>query len=194
MVLDDSEDGLGRVRKIVADLSSLSRSGANNIEKSNLNQALESILGIAHYELKHKEVVKEFGNIPLVECMPSRLNQVFINLLVNAVHATEEKGKIFIRTWKGDECVHIEIEDTGKGIEPVNVKRIFDPFFTTKAVGKGTGLGLSLSYGIIEKHGGSIGVKSTLGEGTCFTIKLPICCESEHIKNNLNISNIYNFH
>ena len=109
-----------------------------------------------------------------MECRPSQLNQVFLNLLVNAGHAIEGRGVITIRSGQEGDRVWVEIEDSGKGIAPENLKRIFDPFFTTKPIGQGTGLGLSLSYGIVQKHGGRIEVQSEMGQGTAFRIWLPI--------------------
>jgi signal transduction histidine kinase len=118
-------------------------------------------------------VRKEYGNLPLVECLPSQINQVFVNMLVNAAQAIEQHGEIVVRTGAESGKVWIEIGDNGSGIAPDNLKRIFDPFFTTKPVGKGTGLGLSISYGIVRKHGGDIAVDSAPGHGTTFRITLP---------------------
>ncbi|MGL1893081.1 MAG: ATP-binding protein [Spirochaetaceae bacterium] len=102
------------------------------------------------------------------------MTQVFVNLLVNAAHAIKDQGFIKLTTWQEDEFIFASVEDNGEGIKPENIEKLFDPFFTTKEVGKGTGLGLSISYGIIEEHGGSIDVRSKVGEGTCFTLKFPI--------------------
>ena len=145
-------------------------------EIADVHHGINSTLNIVHNELKYKaEVIKEYGELPTIYCLPSQLNQVFMNLLVNAGHALQDKGKIFIRTGvQGGDHVWIEIEDTGAGIPPQNLKRIFEPFFTTKEVGKGTGLGLSLAYGIIEKHQGTIEVDSEQGRGTRFRILLPV--------------------
>lgn len=118
--------------------------------------------------------LREFGDLPQIECVPSQLNQVFMNLLVNASHTIEERGTIAVRTGQDSAFVWVEVEDTGKGIAPEYIKRIFEPFFTTKPVGKGTGLGLSLSYGIVQKHGGRIDVDSVVGKGTRFRIWLPV--------------------
>jgi signal transduction histidine kinase len=120
-------------------------------------------------------VVREYGALPQVECLPSQINQVFMNLLVNAAHAMPEgrRGTITVRTAAADDQVRIEVADTGSGIPPDILKRIFDPFFTTKPVGKGTGLGLSLSYSIVQKHGGRIEVESEPGRGTTFRVILP---------------------
>ena len=116
----------------------------------------------------------EYGDTSLVMCGPQRIGQVLINLLVNASQAIERKGEIRIKTCQQDGYVVVEVTDTGKGIPPENIKKIFDPFFTTKPVGQGTGLGLSVSYEIVKKHGGDIEVRSKLGEGSTFTIRLPI--------------------
>ena len=172
----ESKDGLGRVRKIVQDLKSFSRVGEQEWQEANLHQGLDSTLNIVWNELKYKcTVVKEYGEIPPVYCLISQLNQVFMNLLVNAGHAIDNQGSITIRTRRhGDDSVVIEIVDTGKGIAPEHRNRIFEPFFTTKPVGEGTGLGLSLSYSIIERHHGRIEVDSELGRGSTFRIVLPI--------------------
>jgi PAS domain S-box-containing protein len=175
-LLAESKDGLGRVRKIVQDLKNFSRVGEQEWQEADLHQGLDSTLNIVWNELKYKaKVVKEYGDIPLVFCLISQLNQVFMNLLVNAGHAIETQGTITIRTYRhDDDKVCVDISDTGKGIAPENINRIFEPFFTTKPVGKGTGLGLSLSYGIIKRHGGQIEVESTEGQGTTFRLILPI--------------------
>ena len=175
-LLAESKDGLGRVRKIVQDLKNFSRVGEQEWQEADLHQGMDSTLNIVWNELKYKaKVVKEYGDIPHVFCLISQLNQVFMNLLVNAGHAIETQGTITIRTYRiGDDKVCIEISDTGKGIAPEHINRIFDPFFTTKPVGKGTGLGLSLSYGIVKRHGGLIEVESIEGQGTTFRLLLPI--------------------
>jgi signal transduction histidine kinase len=136
---------------------------------------LDSTLSIVNNEIKYKaEVIKEYGAIPEVECLSSQINQVFMNLLVNAAHAIEEHGTITLRTGLQNDEVWVEVADTGKGIKPEHREKIFDPFFTTKPVGKGTGLGLSLSYGIIQKHHGRIEVHSEVGKGTTFSVCLPV--------------------
>ncbi len=175
-LLDESKDGLSRVRKIVQDLKSFSRVGEQEWKEADLHQGIDSTLNIVWNELKYKvKVVKDYGDIPHVFCLVSQLNQVFMNLLVNAGHAIEAQGTITIRTRRrGDDGVSIEISDTGKGISPEHLNRIFEPFFTTKPVGKGTGLGLSLSYSIIERHQGHIEVDSQEGAGSTFRILIPI--------------------
>jgi two-component system NtrC family sensor kinase len=173
-LLTESLDGLQRVKRIVQDLKDFSHVDEAERQWANLETGLESTLRVVWNELKYKaEVVKEFGAIPQIECFPSQLNQVFMNLLVNASHAIEEHGRITIRTGQDGDNVWVEVEDNGKGIQPEHLGRIFEPFFTTKAVGKGTGLGLSLSYGIVKKHGGRIEVKSTPGKGSVFKMVLP---------------------
>ena len=129
---------------------------------------------VVHHELKNRvEVIEEYADLPFIECYASELNQVFMNILVNAAQAVKGEGKIWIKTTMEDDWVYISFKDTGKGIPPDILKDIFNPFFTTKPVGVGTGLGLSISYGIIEKHGGEISVSSEVGKGTEFIIKLP---------------------
>jgi signal transduction histidine kinase len=119
-------------------------------------------------------VIKELGSLPEIDCYPGQLNQVFMNILSNAIQAINAEGQITIQTSMLDNMVKISISDDGQGMTEVTKQKIFDPFFTTKDVGQGTGLGLSISYGIIEKHNGKIEVTSTLGQGTTFTITLPI--------------------
>jgi PAS domain S-box-containing protein len=175
-LLAESKDGLGRVRKIVLDLKNFSRVGEQEWQEADLHEGMDSTLNIVWNDLKYKaKVVKEYAEIPHVFCLISQLNQVFMNLLVNAGHAIETQGTITIRTSRrDDDTVCVEISDTGKGIAPEHMNRIFEPFFTTKPVGKGTGLGLSLSYGIIKRHGGRIEVESVVGQGTTFRLLLPI--------------------
>lgn len=175
-LMDETREGITRVKKIVQDLKDFSRIDAvDEWHWADLQKGLDSTLNIVWSELKYKaEVRKEYADIPEVECRPSQLNQVFMNLLVNAGHAIEEKGIITLRTGQIGEEVWVEIADSGKGIDPAHVKRIFDPFFTTKPIGQGTGLGLSLSYGIVQKHGGRIEVQSELGNGAAFRVCLPI--------------------
>ncbi|MCK6391168.1 MAG: ATP-binding protein [Azonexus sp.] len=175
-LLDESRDGLGRVRKIVQDLKTFSRVGEQEWQSADLHQGLDSTLNIVWNELKYKcQVVRDYGDIPPVYCLISQLNQVFMNLLVNAGHAIEQKGTITIRTRPlPDDQVCIEISDTGSGIPADRITRIFEPFFTTKPVGQGTGLGLSVSYNIIRRHHGNIEVDSAPGVGSTFRITLPV--------------------
>ncbi len=174
-LMSESQEGVTRVKKIVQDLKDFSHVDNAEWQIADLHHGIDSTLNIVHNEIKYKaEVVKQYGDIPQVECLPSQLNQVFLNLLVNAAHAIEERGVITVATGKKDSEVWIAISDTGKGIAAENLKRIFDPFFTTKPIGTGTGLGLSLSYGIIQKHTGRMEVESEVGKGTTFRLWLPI--------------------
>jgi PAS domain S-box-containing protein len=173
-LLRESSEGLTRVKKIVTDLKDFSHVDEAEWQEVDLNRGLESTLNVAWNELKYKaRVVREFGDIPLVRCIPAQMNQVFLNLLINAGQAIEESGTITLRTGHENSHVWVEIEDTGKGI-PADIKaRIFEPFFTTKPVGKGTGLGLSISWDIVQRHHGSIQADSQIGKGTVFRISLP---------------------
>ena len=168
--------GIEQISEIVLNLKNFSRLDRSKISTFNLNEGLESTLVLAKHELKHLSVKKMFGDIPSITCSPSQLNQVFLNLINNAAQAIETgSGEITLTTrTEGADHVAVEIADNGKGIPPDVMPKIFDPFFTTKAIGKGTGLGLSISYKIIEQHGGRISVDSTVGQGTRFTIVLPV--------------------
>lgn len=174
-LLHESQDGLNRVTKIVQDLKHFSRVDQAEHQLANLNEALESTLNVVWNEIKYKaEVVRELGDIPEIECVPAQINQVFMNLLVNAAQAIEQRGSITLRSGLENGYVWFEFADTGKGMNAETVKRIFEPFYTTKPVGQGTGLGLSISYDIIvKKHGGRIDVSSEPGQGTTFRLWLP---------------------
>jgi signal transduction histidine kinase len=132
--------------------------------------------------VKYKaDVYKEYGNIPKIYCHPQELNQVFMNILVNASQAIEGKGEIRISTGDDhDGNIEIKIQDNGIGIPEENISKLFNPFFTTKDVGKGTGLGLHVAYSIIQKHRGTIEVESKVGVGTTFIVKIPAKCEIEN--------------
>lgn len=174
-LIQESCGGAERVQNIVLNLKEFSHSGRDEKSLANLNDGLESTISIVWNELKYKVTLdKEYGDIPNILCFPQEINQVFMNLLVNAGHAIEDSGEIKVRTYEEREYVCIDIADTGKGMSPEIQRRIFEPFFTTKDVGEGTGLGLSMGYQIIvDKHGGQLIVESTEGSGTTFTIKLP---------------------
>ena len=177
LLIKESKEGIGRVGQIVKDLKEFSRVDSNQEwQWTNLQQGIESTLNIVANELKYKaDVVKEFQKLPDIECLPSQINQVIMNLIVNASQAIgPERGTITLRTGLEGETVSIEIVDTGIGIEPDNLQKIFDPFYTTKPVGQGTGLGLSLSYGIVKKHRGDISVRSEVGVGSTFRVELPV--------------------
>lgn len=174
-LLKESLGGLQRVKRIVQDLKDFSHVGDSEFHQANLQEGLESTLNVVWNELKYKaEVVRDYQPLPEIECIPSQINQVFMNLLVNAAQAIPERGRITLRTQDLGEGVCVEISDTGTGIPQDLIKRIFDPFFTTKPVGKGTGLGLSIAHGIIRKHHGRLEVASEAGVGTTFRIILPV--------------------
>ncbi len=175
-LIAESKDGLDRVKKIVQDLKDFSRvDSTQEWQLADLHKCIDSTLNVIWNEVKFKaEVEKKYGVIPEVECVVSQLNQVFLNLMVNAAHAIPERGIITLSSGVENDWVWIAVADNGMGIAPENLKRIFDPFFTTKPVGKGTGLGLSVSYNAIAKHGGRIEVESEVGKGTTFRVYLPI--------------------
>jgi len=174
-LLRESTEGLGRVKKIVSDLKDFSHVDDASWQKTDLNAGIESTINVVWHELKYKaEVVRELGDLPPVSCNPAQIDQVIMNLLVNAAHAIESQGTITIRSGADETWAWIEISDTGKGMTPETMKHIFEPFFTTKPVGKGTGLGLSVSYDIARKHGGKIEVASEVGVGTTFRLSLPL--------------------
>ncbi len=175
-LLAESQAELDRVRQIVLDLDAFSRTGSQ--EKwawVDIQQLLVGTLNLVWNELKYKcEVRKIYATLPKVYCLPSRINQVFMNLLLNAAQAIKERGVITLGTGQEGNQIWVEITDTGEGIAAQNMSRIFDPFFTTKPVGNGTGLGLAVSYSIVEKHGGRIEVASEVGTGTTMRVWLPI--------------------
>jgi signal transduction histidine kinase len=175
-LVEESLEGASRARKIVQDLRDFSRIDKQERALFDLEAGMDATLNIVNNELKYKaEIIKEYAGLKPFECVGAQLNQVFMNLLVNAAQAIEEFGKIIIRTgYQSPDWLWIEVEDTGQGMSEATKARIFDPFFTTKPVGKGTGLGLSLSYKIIRDHQGRIEVDSTPGQGTRFRIYFPV--------------------
>lgn len=168
------ESGSGHVLEIVKRLHSFARMDDDNIEETDVHAGLDEMLMLLHHELKSRvTVVKEFGDIPHIRCNAGQINQVFLNLLVNATHAIKDKGTVTIRTLPLADRVQISIEDDGVGISPENLPKIFSPGFTTKKAGAGTGIGLSICCKIIHNHCGDIEVSSELGKGTKLTITLP---------------------
>jgi two-component system NtrC family sensor kinase len=174
-LLGDADHGLKTIAELVAGLKDFSRVDRSRNDLFNVNDGIESALKIAHNQLKHRVgVVRSYGKLPQIECAPSQLNQVFLNLFTNAAQAIEGNGKIYVHTAANAEGVIIRVMDTGCGMSEDVRKRVFEPFFTTKPVGKGTGLGLSIVYNIVTEHGGRIEVKSTTGKGSEFIINLPL--------------------
>jgi PAS domain S-box-containing protein len=176
-------DGLERVSTIVRSMKEFAHPSVDSMAPVDLNRAIANTLTIARSEYKYvAEIVVDYGNIPFINCYVNEINQVVLNIVVNAAHAigeavkgTDNKGKITVRTYSEDEFVVISISDTGKGIPDAVGKRIFEPFFTTKEVGKGTGQGLALAWAVVkEKHGGSLSFETVLNNGTTFFIRLLI--------------------
>lgn len=178
-LLAESVEGGERVKEIVQNMKSFARLDEGEQQLADLNQCLESTLNIVWNELKYRcTVTKDYGELPQIPCNPGQLNQVFLNLLINAGQAIEDKGEIHISTQHVNGFVEVIVEDTGSGIEADKLSRIFEPFFTTKDIGKGTGLGLSIVYDIVKSHGGVIEVESEVGCGTRFTVRLPVTKEA----------------
>ena len=175
VLLKESLDGSERVKKIIHELNSFSRMDEEEYKKDDINECIESAITIVWNELKYKSTLeKSYGSLPQTKCYPRQINQVFVNLLINAVNSIADKGVIAIKTCHEDDYIWIEVSDTGVGIPRQNLIKIFEPFFTTKEAGKGTGLGLSITYEIVQRHKGEITVKSEVGKGTTFTIRIPV--------------------
>ena len=174
-LIKESKEGSERIKKIVRDLKDFAHPGEDKVQVADINKGIESTLNVIRNELKYKATVtKDYGDLPPVKCYPQQLNQVIMNLLVNAAQAIEKQGEISISTRTDNGHVEIKISDTGSGIPKESLSKIFDPFFTTKEVGKGTGLGLNVAYNIIKKHKGTINVESEAGKGTAFRIRIPV--------------------
>ncbi len=174
-MIGDSLEGADKVSEIVVGLSNFSRLDADAARAANINDGLRATLRIAANQFRyHHTIETDFGDIPDIVCNAGQINQVFLNLIVNAGQACGERGFISIRSYVDGNFVVVEVEDDGAGIAPDHLNAIFNPFFTTKEVGEGTGLGLSISYAIVRKHGGDIQVSSDPGEGTLFRVLLPL--------------------
>ncbi len=179
VLVEENIEGIDRVKRIVQDLQTFSRADSSNIGAANLNSCMDSTINIVNNEIRYSaELKREYGDLPKVHCNVQQINQVFMNLLINASHAIkskgEEIGEIVVRTWCDQDNVFTSVSDNGCGIAPENQSRIFDAFYTTKEIGKGTGLGLSISSSIIRKHGGDITLTSETGVGSTFTVRLPL--------------------
>jgi signal transduction histidine kinase len=174
-LLARSREGTERVKKIVQDLRTFSRMDHAELLEVDLHEEIDRTLALMGPRLKNRiEVERDYGDLPRVRCYAGQLNQVFLNLFINACDAIEERGTIRITTRPNEGGVRIEVHDDGPGISEEVQNRIFDPFFTTKPIGVGTGLGLSLSHGIVDRHNGRLSVESELGRGTTFIIDLPL--------------------
>jgi signal transduction histidine kinase len=164
-----------RIVSLVRSLKSFARLEEPQCRRADIHEEIEAALTLVQYELKHRiEIVRDYGELPSVECFPNQLNQVFMNLLVNASQAIEGEGRIRITTRRGGDEIRVTFQDSGCGIPPENIDRVLEPGFTTKAIGHGTGLGLSISDKIVRAHHGALTVSSEVGRGTTFTITLPI--------------------
>jgi two-component system, NtrC family, sensor kinase len=173
-VCRNNEIATERITNFVRSLKNFARLDEAERKKVNIHDGIESTLTLLQHQLKNRiRIVKSFGDVPEIDCFPNQLNQVFMNILVNAAQAIADRGEITVKTWREGEQVKISICDTGVGIPPENLSKIFDPGFTTKGVGLGTGLGLSICYKIIEDHHGTIGAESS-NRGTTFTITIPL--------------------
>ncbi len=192
-LLTDGLHGIDQISEIVQNLKNFSRLDRAKVSEYSVEEGLESTLLLARNLLKNTvKIKKDFGKVPRISCSPSQINQVFLNIISNAVHAMpseQHAGEITLRTYLDKDKVRIDIQDNGVGIPADVLPKIFDPFFTTKEIGKGTGMGLSISYKIIQEHGGSIFVDTEPGLGTCFSIVLPTELPSEKAPTNSPVAN-----
>jgi len=175
-LIKSCEEGARRTRDIVVGLRNFSRLDEAKLKEVDIHEGIDSTLGLLEGEFKPRiKIKKQYGKLPSVHCYPSQLNQVFMNILSNAIHAIKDQGEITVTTAVLDkDHVQISIRDTGIGMNEETLEKMFDPFFTTKEINSGTGLGMSITYGVIQKHNGEIKVKSKLGQGTEFIITLPV--------------------
>jgi signal transduction histidine kinase len=174
-MIDESLEGVDRAAAIVRDVKGLAHAGRGERTVADLNELLDGVLRMAAPQLSLTAVVeKDYGVLPLVACAPQELQQVFLNLVLNASQAISHRGTIRVRTQAQSRNVMVCIEDDGSGIETDLLDRIFDPFFTTKPVGEGTGLGLGIAHEIVRKHGGEITIDSKPGRGSVFSVRLPV--------------------
>ena len=174
-LLERSREGTYRVKHIVQDLRTFSRTDQAELGDADINEELRRTLGLTESRFKGGiELATDFGALPRVRCNPGQLNQVFMNLIINACDALDGKGRLLIQTRSFEGGVRLRFEDDGPGIPEHVRERLFEPFFTTKPVGQGTGLGLSISHGIVDGHGGSMWVESEPGAGAAFVIELPL--------------------
>jgi len=174
-LIAESREGVERVSKIVMDLKNFSRVGETDFQWSDLHQGLESTINVVWNEIKYKaDIIREYAELPPVYCVASQINQVMMNLLVNAAQAIAERGRITVRTGLAGDQVWLEVQDTGSGMDAATQARVFEPFYTTKPFGQGTGLGLSIAMGIVKQHHGMLTVQSAVGQGSTFRVTLPV--------------------
>ena len=174
-IIRSGKSGASRIKEIVSSLRSFSRLDEAELKSVLLEDGINDTLAILNHHIKNRiEVVRDFQLNQPVVCRAGQINQVFMNIIYNAIQAMDQKGTLRVPTRRMDNLAVVRISDTGKGIPPDVIGKIFDPFFSTKKVGEGTGLGLSISYGIIEQHGGHLEVASEVGKGTEFTIRIPL--------------------
>jgi signal transduction histidine kinase len=184
-MIDESLEGVDRASAIVRDVKGLAHAGRGERSMADLNELLDGVLRMAAPQLRVAAVVeKDYGLLPLIACVPQELQQVFLNLILNASQAIANRGTIRVRTEAQNRSVMVWIEDDGCGIEADLIDRIFDPFFTTKPVGEGTGLGLGIAHEIVRKHGGEITIDSKPGRGSVFGVRLPV--RADTLENELN--------
>ena len=184
-VIEDAQDttlkATERVNSIVQSLKDFAHLDQAELQRVDIHEGIESTLTLIHHLLQERITIhRNYAPLPKVQCFASQINQVFMNLLTNAVQAIEDAGTICIATRREDDLAVVEIADSGRGISPAELERVFDPGFTTKGVGVGVGLGLSIAYRIIEDHSGSIEVQSELSKGTTFTLRLPLAASSNN--------------
>ncbi len=176
-IILDCQDGAERIRDIVQNLRTFSRLDEAEFKKTDIHEGIDSTIRLLsrYFSTDNIRLVRDYGELPLIDSFSGQLNQVWMNLLVNAAQAVSEKGgEVRVTTYTDGKSVFVGISDTGCGIAAEHLNRIFDPFYTTKPLGEGTGLGLSISFGIVERHGGTITVDTELHKGTSFTVMLPI--------------------
>jgi signal transduction histidine kinase len=171
----ESINGIERIRNIVLSLRNFSRHDEALNKFADINEGLRNTLRLVYPSCKNRiSIIEEYGEIPQIPCFPGELNQVFLNILNNAVQAIEGKGTIKIKTFQESNKIIIAISDTGSGMDPSTLQHLGEPFFTTKPIGEGTGLGLSISYEIIKHHQGNIYFKSEIGHGSTAFVEIPI--------------------
>ncbi|MCM3871110.1 MAG: HAMP domain-containing histidine kinase [Pyrinomonadaceae bacterium] len=179
-IIVDCLEGAERIRDVVQNLRLFSRLDEGEVKKVDIHEGIDSTVRLLsrYYSSGHVHLVREYGVLPQVSCYAGQLNQVWMNLLINAAQAVGKSGEVKVTTSCEGDMIVVVVADTGCGIPSDQISKIFDPFFTTKAVGEGTGLGLSISYGIIERHQGMISAESEPGEGTSFTVRIPVYAPS----------------